>query len=162
MNIRRIMADIKTAENLISTNGNPTNDEYMYDLAAYHTQQAVEKCLKYYLHYIFGMDDTTKKFKTHNISTLLLLLTQYSYTAPKELINMSDELTNWEASARYGEDLIGTKNNISKGIKIAKYLVSDIPNVRHNYEQKISNERDVITKDCEIEGCNDIFDLQKE
>ena len=50
MNINRIKADITTAKLNCYPVGNPSNDEFMYDISAYHTQQAVEKCLKYLLH----------------------------------------------------------------------------------------------------------------
>lgn len=37
MNIKRIKADLETAKKLTDASGNPTNDEYLYDIAAYHT-----------------------------------------------------------------------------------------------------------------------------
>ena len=77
MNIKRIEADIQTAKYNISDSNNPTNDEFLYDIAAYHTQQAIEKTLKYYLHNVYGEDDTSKPFRTHNISTLLLKINKY-------------------------------------------------------------------------------------
>ena len=63
MNLNRIKADILTAKNNLSPVGNPTNDEYLYDISAYHAQQAVEKILKYILHDIYGVDDTQKNSK---------------------------------------------------------------------------------------------------
>lgn len=140
MNINRISADIRTAETLCSSIGNPTNDEYIYDLAAYHTQQAVEKCLKYYLHNIYGEDDTTRAFKTHNISTLILMLNKYGYQASNELISMSDELTGWEASSRYGESLISTRDSILKGIHLAKKLYQDIEIFKNQNVITLANE----------------------
>ncbi len=38
MNLKRAYADLAIAENLITPHGNPTNDEYLYDAAAYHVQ----------------------------------------------------------------------------------------------------------------------------
>ena len=37
-----IKSDIRLARYAISDIGNPTNDEIMYNQAAYHTQQAIE------------------------------------------------------------------------------------------------------------------------
>ena len=115
MNIQRIKADISTARNNLSPEGNPTNDEYLYDVAAYHAQQAVEKILKYILHDQYGVDDTTKQFKTHNISTLLIMVNAHDadfITNHKKLVDLSDEITNWEAATRYGEDLVAAKETI--------------------------------------------------
>lgn len=150
MNINRIKADIKTAETLCSPVGNPTNDEYIYDLAAYHTQQAVEKCLKYYLHDVYGEDDTARSFKTHNISTLILMLNKYGHQVSNELISMSDELTGWEASSRYGESLISTRENILKGINLAKGLYQDIEAIKTK-KNDISNALDTESVEEELE-----------
>ena len=129
MNINRIKADIITAKNNISPNINTDNDEYLYDIAAYHTQQAIEKEIKYLLHNFYGEDDTTKNFRTHNISTLLLMLNNYDpnfITSHKKLVDISDELTSWEASTRYGEDLVSTRKNINEAIILAENLLTEI------------------------------------
>lgn len=129
MNLNRIKADIQTAKNGISSAGNPTNDEYMYDISAYHAQQAVEKCLKYFLHEMYGADDTTKRFRTHNISSLLLMLDNYDKSfldEHKELVEMSDEITSWEATTRYGEDIVATRATIEKALVLAEALVKEI------------------------------------
>lgn len=140
MNIKRIEADITTARNNISENGNPTNDEYLYDISAYHTQQAVEKCLKYLLHDVYGEDDTTRQFKTHNISTLLLKLNQYDkdfLSNHQELVEWSDEITSWEASTRYGTDLVATKNKINEVLNYTDTLIEEIK----GYEKSQSIEQ---------------------
>ena len=115
MNIQRIKADISTARNNLSPEGNPTNDEYLYDIAAYHAQQAVEKILKYILHNKYGLDDTTRQFKTHNISTLLIMVNAHEadfISKHQKLVDLSDEITSWEASTRYGENLVAAKDTI--------------------------------------------------
>ena len=111
MNIKRIKADLETAKKLTDASGNPTNDEYLYDIAAYHTQQAVEKSLKYCRHNVYGEDDTAKRYRTHNISSLLLMISEYDVNFLRdnaEIVKMSDEITGWEASSRYGESLVAT------------------------------------------------------
>lgn len=64
----RSEADIYAARILISPVGNPTYDEGIYDIAAYHVQQAIEKELKYLLHDIYGADDNSRSFRTHDLS----------------------------------------------------------------------------------------------
>lgn len=129
MNIERIEADIKTARNNISSQGNPTNDEYMYDISAYHTQQAVEKELKFILHNYYKVDDTQRSFRTHNISTLLIMVNQNDNTFianHSDLVNISDKLTEWEASTRYGENLVAVKSEICNALDIADTLLKEI------------------------------------
>ena len=67
----RAVADFNTAKVLMSPQGNPANDGAMYDNAAYHVQQAFEKELKYILHDLLGVDDTTRDFRTHSIPNLI-------------------------------------------------------------------------------------------
>lgn len=129
MNFKRINADIKMAEYGISPAINVTNDEYLYDLAAYHIQQAVEKELKYILHDIYGEDDTERRFKTHNISSLLIMINEYDQdfiNNHKDIVDISDQLTSWEASSRYGENIVSTREDINKAINCAKGLEEEI------------------------------------
>jgi len=130
MNINRVIADIEISKRCCRSENNPTNDEYFYDAAAYHIQQAIEKELKYILHNIYGMDDKLRSFRTHNISTLLLYLGRYNsdfvQNKCQSLIEMSDTLTSWEASCRYGEDIVSTRRDIEKAITIAEDTLSKI------------------------------------
>lgn len=131
MNLNRINADIQTAELNISDTGNPTNDEFLYDVAAYHIQQAIEKELKYILHNVYGADETTKRFGTHNISTLLIQVNEYDsnfISSHQDIVENADEITSWEASTRYGEDLVATKDKIKEAIEYAKNLLEEIKN----------------------------------
>ncbi len=43
MNLKKAMDDIIAAKLLLSSSGNPTNYEGLFDLAAYHIQQGIEK-----------------------------------------------------------------------------------------------------------------------
>ena len=146
MKIQRIQADIKTAKNNISPQINNTNDEYLYDIAAYHTQQAIEKELKYLLHDIYGEDNTTKKFKTHNISSLLLMLNNYEPDFIKnhpDIVNISDELTNWEASTRYGENLVATRDSINNALTYADALLKEI----QSREKECTKQKSIISNE---------------
>lgn len=155
MNIQRIKADIDNVKIILSGYGNPTNDEYLLDIAAYHTQQAIEKCLKYYLHDVYKEDDTKKKFKTHNLSTLALWLSSYDKNFMENhegLIDLLDEVTNWEASSRYGESIISTRKDINKAITYAEELYKEVYNhfELQNTERKFENESD--KKEIEVDA----------
>lgn len=82
------------------------------------------------LHNIYGMDDKLRSFRTHNISTLLLYLGRYNsdfvQNKCQSLIEMSDTLTSWEASCRYGEDIVSTRRDIEKAITIAEDMLTKI------------------------------------
>lgn len=54
----RIKADLYTAAMLMDNNDMP----FLKDLAAYHTQQALEKCLKYYLNNIYGISKKSEEY----------------------------------------------------------------------------------------------------
>lgn len=129
MNINRVIADIEVAKRCCNSTNNPTNDEYFYDVAAYHIQQAIEKELKYILHDIYGMDDKTKSFKTHNIGTLLNFIDKYNENFRQnhqEVMRMARKITKWEASCRYGENIVATRKDIQYTISLADNLLRDI------------------------------------
>lgn len=146
MNINRIKADIITAENNCNNIINTKNDLFLYDVAAYHTQQAIEKELKYILHNIYGEDDTTRRFKTHNISTLLIMIDKYDKNFISQhtaIVDCSDEITNWEASSRYGEENIASKDRILEIITEAKELLTEIV----QYENSLNKDDNDIELD---------------
>lgn len=119
MRLERADADIQLAEKLISPTWNPTNDELLYDMAAYHTQQGIEKLLKYILHDIYGMDESIRKFRTHKIYDLIAILEEdYSYNVSDKLMEMSIKITDWEAQSRYGDDIVATREDIAAAIQI--------------------------------------------
>ena len=70
-----ITADIATVKYLLSVEGNPNNNEAMYNIASYHAQQAVEKALKFYLREIFGEDENDRAYnkKRTPVGVLFLL-----------------------------------------------------------------------------------------
>lgn len=135
MNINRIIVDIAVAKDCLSPTKNLTNDEYFYDMAAYHTQQAIEKEIKYFLQNIYGMDGSERKFKIHNIAQLLLFLNEYDnhfLYEHQDLVHIADEVTKWEASCRYGEDLVASKKEIQNALSIACNLLDEIKEMNQN------------------------------
>ncbi|MBR3107928.1 MAG: HEPN domain-containing protein [Clostridia bacterium] len=119
-------ADITAACLLLSPVGNPTNDEYILDIAAYHVQQGIEKCLKYVLHDLSGADDSQKRFRTHNLLALIALTEEETaYIVPQEIKNIAAMVTSWESSARYGSSPVAAKEQIASVIGLYDMLRTD-------------------------------------
>ena len=127
MNLRKADADIAAAELLLSPLGNPSNDEALLDLAAYHIQQGIEKLLKYRLHELHGADDTAGAFRTHKIYDLINMLEeQYEEVLPADLKKMAITITDWEAESRYNDNLTATREEMEAAIRIYRGLRAEI------------------------------------
>lgn len=89
----KAIRDIKTVEWARSQLG--TDEDFM-DVACYHSQQAIEKLLKFIIE-ISGEDYP----KTHDITRLCVVIeTLPNIALPDTLIMMSETLTLWEATSR--------------------------------------------------------------
>ena len=129
MNYRdRGYADICVARTLISPFGNPTNDEGVNDIAAYHVQQAIEKEIKHILHDICGADDTARSFKTHNLSDLIGQVEEYGISIPEELIDLASDISDWEAATRYSGSVIANIEEIKEAIAIYERFTAFVKN----------------------------------
>ena len=122
MNLKKADADMTTAQLLISSAGNPGNDEALYDLAAYHAQQAIEKALKFLLVEKYGEDESARHFRTHKIYDLIGMLETHGYCVSDELKEMAITITDWEAESRYNDNLVATTNEIKKAIRLYSEL----------------------------------------
>ena len=69
MKIHRVKGDLDSVYRILSVETEEKSD--CIDVASYLVQQAIEKSLKYLLHDVYGVDDTTRAFKIYNISRLL-------------------------------------------------------------------------------------------
>ena len=155
MNTKRIKSDIDTAKLLCSSVGNPTNDEYLFDAASYHTQQAIEKCLKYYLHDVYGEDDNLRNFRTHSIPNLLTMLSIHDVDFNKnhqDLVKIAIDVSDWEARSRYDDCIVSTKNDIENAIAIAEGLYEDIMEIE---KTKNIDKNEQIEEDDDLE--EDLF-----
>ena len=127
---KEICADIRLAKYSISAEGNPTNDEALINAGAYHAQQAIEKCLKFYLRDVFGEDEADRKFRIHDISTLCTRLKdRYDFLVDNDLVEMADDLTEWEANSRYNHSLVTERSRIVKAVSLAENMLEDICSV---------------------------------
>ncbi|MBQ7585802.1 MAG: hypothetical protein IJU40_06105 [Desulfovibrionaceae bacterium] len=81
MNIKRIKVDLELAKDILNKiyfNKYTDFDKYYYiDLAAYHLQQSIEKSLKFLLNNIYDLEENVKGYKTHNITSLIDMITLY-------------------------------------------------------------------------------------
>ena len=114
----KAVRDIKVATYYTSAVGNPDNDEGMYDIAAYHAQQGIEKEIKYILHDIFGADETEKRFRVHSIPSLISYVEEYGVVIPDEVKSIAYDVTEWEASSRYPGGAKTTRDEIQEAIGV--------------------------------------------
>lgn len=128
-----VKADIKTAKQNLSPVINRTNDELMYNIAAYHAQQAVEKCLKIMLSQYYGMDESDRKFKIHNIAGLIDMLeieasneNPIPIEIPEDIKIMSADITEWEAASRYNDNKPVLRDNIKYVLKLCGKMVKEM------------------------------------
>lgn len=142
----RINADIKLSEYALSPLGNPTNDEAILNQSAYHAQQAIEKCLKFYLSEVYGEDSNSRKFKIHDISSLCARLVEHGYEPIPRIKRLSDEITDWEANSRYGLSFVSSKESIKEVLSYAKRMKENIELL----EEKIAKNVEISNDDIDI------------
>ena len=128
----KALRDLAVAKNYNSAKGNPDNDEGLYDIAAYHVQQAFEKELKHILYDIYDADETERKFKTHMIPALISQVEEYDVTIPDDVKSIAYDITEWEANTRYPEGRTSDREEIKDAIRIyedfSKYVEKEIEN----------------------------------
>ncbi|MBR5050600.1 MAG: HEPN domain-containing protein [Desulfovibrio sp.] len=127
MNTNNINPDLLTAHYLL----NIENKEYSkyVDTAGYHVQQAIEKSIKYFLHNIHGIDNTTRSFKTHNLMNLFIRLEEIDPAFAEryaDLRAMCEAITSWEALSRYEESRCSTRTEVRAALGIATRLYEDV------------------------------------
>ena len=134
---REIEADIRLARYSMSPEGNPTNDEAMYNQAAYHAQQAIEKGLKFYLRDVYGEDEKDRKFRIHDIDTLCARLKdRYHHLVDEEIVARADEITDWEANSRYRHSLVSARADIETVLAAGERILADIKRIEESQNAK--------------------------
>lgn len=146
MLIDRADRDIYNAKWLISSAGNPSNDELLNDMAAYHVQQSIEKVLKYALHSICGLDETYRGYRTHDIMTLINIVSDHSdFSVPERLINAANDITGWEAHSRYDDSPVSVRDDIAEAISMYEELKEQIlhteEQITKHTEESLSNNK---------------------
>lgn len=105
-------ADIKAAEMCVDH-----KDKLVKLHAAYCTQQAIEKTLKYVIS--LHTDDGSHPWG-HDISKLVLQCKQLKINVPEYIIDKAAVFSSWEADTRYEASIIVRKDVIKKAMGIVK------------------------------------------
>lgn len=134
LNLKIVKMDIKTAKLCLSPVYNWFNDEKLYSNAAYHAEQAVEKCLKIILVQDYGIVETTKRYRTHDIPDLLAFIEECKESSEKDvrvaipeiIDNLSIEIKAWEANTRYNDNMVILRSKILKVVQATEKLQKDM------------------------------------
>lgn len=130
MLLDRADSDIYNAKLLLSPVGNPTNDELITDIAAYHVQQAIEKALKYLIYTLSNADPENREYRTHNITSLILLAEDLcGFYVSEQLKAQSYAITRWESKSRYEDSSVAVKKDIQNAIEMYNELREQIISV---------------------------------
>ena len=102
--------------------GNVAEDDAYLDIACFETQQAIEFLLKAVL-----LEEGVVYGKTNHIGQLLELVLGTGFTFEKQdvLELLSDTITDWEESSRYG-----------KGIRTTVQTVQRVHNIYRNINEE--------------------------
>ena len=138
----RARADILVAKSLMSPSGNPTNDEGIRDIAAYHVQQGIEKEMKHILHDLKGVDDTTRSFKTHVIEDLIDQVENNGVSVPDYVKEIAYDLSSWEATSRYSESGIAVSQDINDAITVYDRFSEFVKSLEENAGEESNGEGD--------------------
>ena len=134
LNLRLIKSDIEIAKMCISPIRNLFNDELFYSSAAYHAEQATEKCLKVILNQYYGISDTTKRYRTHDIPDLLAYIDECEknqgkvvpISIPQVIDDNSIIIKSWEANSRYNDNMKVLRRDILDVIKACETMYRDL------------------------------------
>ena len=102
-------ADLKTAKKLIDS-----TDKFQKHQAAYLTQQAIEKTLKYVIALKLGGQPWG-----HDIGKLVVIAQQNNIDIPDEIVLNAAVYTSWEVVTRYYPTTVIRRDTIAKAIRIA-------------------------------------------
>ena len=127
MKIHRVKGDLDSVYRILSVETEEKSD--CIDVASYLVQQAIEKSLKYLLHDVYGVDDTTRVFKIHNISRLLDQLNEFDHNFVEnhvELQILAGTVTEWEARSRYEDLLRSSYTEVRNALGVAEKLYDEV------------------------------------
>ena len=126
----RAKGDLIVARDIISKN---LSDEVQLDIAAYHTQQGIEKTLKFHM-----ADNNVIFIKTHEVLKLLDQLDQAGISYPDWIYKDHAVITAYATESRYGENFVATKRKLIELLELAEkwiHEVESLQNVRQQQKQ---------------------------
>ena len=135
--LRRAKADIRIADlSLLET-----SDEVFIDMAAYHTQQVIEKVFKYNL-----INNNVKYPKTHDFEHLCDIADNNNVSYPEWISDNAVKLTLFESETRYGSDLIAARRTVVRFLSLAKKYFDET----QKKQQELQNLESSLLSDTEI------------
>jgi len=114
----RAKADLMVVKMILD---NPESCEVMIDIAGYHTQQTVEKCLKFMLNQA-GRPHP----RTHDIYALAQQIEKYNFTIPEWVMENADVLNEFDTRTRYGTRLVASRAKIEALFLLTDGLINDL------------------------------------
>ena len=108
-------ADLKTAKKQVNS-----ADKYEKHIAAYHTQQAIEKTLKYLA------EQQGKNLWGHDITKLILQCQKLGIKVPVLIEKNSAMYTSWEVVGRYFPRKAIRRDSIIKAIKAVEEWIKTL------------------------------------
>lgn len=108
-------ADLRTAKRCVVS-----EDKYEKHIAAYHTQQAIEKIIKY-LAAQWGLN-----LWGHNIAKLISQCRETDINIPDEIKRNADVYTMWETISRYYPTQRIRRDSIQKAIRCTEMWIDEI------------------------------------
>ena len=115
--IKLAEADLKTAKLILETG----TDELMQNIAAYHTQQAVEKIMKGLLVKAGGYAGIS-----HNITELSKDMDELDVSYPKWIHDKDDSISSWATTIRYNASFKSDHDEILEVINDTKEWIESI------------------------------------
>lgn len=136
LNLRMLKSDIVVANICYSRIFNFLNDEILYNNAAYHAEQATEKCLKLILSQYYNINENNRRYHTHDIPDLLAYIVDCETTTgnfnpikiPDVIDVLSIEIKAWEANSRYNDNMVLLRKNIKIVIEACENMYEQMKN----------------------------------
>ena len=123
--LQRAYMDLTLAQMIVSQ---PLSDELHLDMAAYHTQQALEKTMKY------KIDSVGETFPfVHEIDVLYSRMEELGLNPPEWIWDNYTVFNNYATKTRYGENLVAVKRGLLELLAKVEAYCND---VRHQQEQR--------------------------
>lgn len=108
-------ADLRTAKRCVDS-----DDKYEKHIAAYHTQQAIEKMIKYLA------EQQGLNLWGHNIAKLISQCRGKGINIPDEIERNADVYTLWETVSRYYPTQRIRRDSIQKAIRVTEMWIKEI------------------------------------